>query len=157
MPSLHVKSLISRNTRMLGDPEKKSIAIAAACGVAVGAVVGALGYAAFDKISSSSTTRSSCAKCSQQTIVSHYPSIVGDPVRLPSQGSGEHGLPLKRSASNDEDTAKVLLELTRRMESLEQAVRAKVLSRSGSSVGYLTAQEDSDEEFQDLEDNEQSR
>lgn len=53
------------------------------------------------------------------------------------------------------DTSRALDELTKRMESLEKAVRSRLMSRSGTNssvAGYLTAPESPSEEEEDFQD-----
>lgn len=128
---------------MQGSEEAKHLAIAAAVGVAVGAVAGALGYAVLNSTPLSSR-RNSCDACAERSSPKHAGAV-------PAVGGGDESL------MAGTDSAKLFQDLSKRMESLEKAVRSKLLSRSGtnSSIGgYLTAQEspsDSDDDFQDVD------
>ena len=129
---------------MQGGEEAKHLAIAAVCGVAVGAVAGALGYAALSGTPAQSR-RNSCIACSEQASPKHVNARV-------TVGEGDS------SSMASEDAARLLHDLGKRMESLEKAVRSRLLSKSGTNssiAGYLTAQESpstsDDEDFQDVE------
>ncbi|XP_067942251.1 regulator of microtubule dynamics protein 1-like isoform X2 [Watersipora subatra] len=126
---------------MQGD-EAKHLAIAAVCGAALGAVAGAFGYATLSTPIIS--RRSSCSSCLENASPSHSGkySVIG-------KGDEE--------TISEQDAARLLKELNKRMESLEKAVRSKLLSRSGTNssiAGYVTAQESSassEDDFQDVE------
>lgn len=128
---------------MLGGEETKHIAIAATCGLAIGAVAGAIGYATLSRSSSPCGT-GSCASCSNKLRALPSPVI-------------EHADARGDQTPSTKDAAKMLENLSKRMESLEQAVRSKLLSRSGTNssiAGYMTAPESpgesDDDEFQDV-------
>lgn len=134
---------------MLGEEEKKHLAIAAACGVAIGAIAGAVGYATLSQTSPS--VRSRTNSCAGSGSPSRSLNVTPFSRSLLANVSGSD------SPSPDaQEMTRALLELSRRMETLEQAVSKKLLSRSGSSLGYLTAAEsadsDDDDDFKDPED-----
>jgi len=137
---------------MLSSGETKYLAIAAACGVAVGAVAGAVGYAAFTKTPLSSRRNSvACLQCSPQ----HTSPLHAGSIAVPAVSSNGDGTSFDAMAGPD--PSQLLEELSNRIASLELAIKSKLLSKSGtnlSSGGYLTANElsddESDEEFQDV-------
>jgi len=145
---------------MFSSSEQKHLAVAALCGVALGAAVGAGAAVALSQPKQKEKKHLSHSVSELRGHDSAGGILTNAPRRTETYNLTAGGERAALQHVTDADLPRVLQELTLRMESLEQAVRTRLLSKSGtgsSLAGYLTAQEspdlsDENEEFLELDD-----